>query len=102
MVASNDGGFLLGGTSTSDKSGDKSENNKGIPDEYNGRASDYWAVKIDANGKKLWDKTLGGSSTDKLAALVATTDGGYLLGGLLHRLLVVIKANPTADLKIIG
>ena len=23
-------------------------------------SSDYWAVKIDANGNKVWDKTLGG------------------------------------------
>ena len=47
-----DGGFLLGGTSTSTINGDKSEANQGDVD--------YWLVKLDNLGKKLWDKTLGG------------------------------------------
>ncbi len=77
MIATADGGYLLGGYSRSDKSGDKSENGKGYPD-YN---LDYWIVKIASDGSKQWDKTFGGGAWDELNTMIATTDGGYLLGG---------------------
>jgi len=48
---------LLAGGSRSSISGEKSEPNKG---NY-----DYWIIKIDANGNKLWDKTFGGTGSDK-------------------------------------
>ncbi|PSR53954.1 hypothetical protein AHMF7605_10705 [Adhaeribacter arboris] len=73
MLATTDGNYLLGGTSGSGKSGDKSLASKGL--------NDYWLVKIDANGNKIWDKTFGGSQNDWLATLTATPDGGYVLGG---------------------
>src|SRR5690606_9304903 len=68
-----DGGYLLGGYSYSSASGDKSENSKG--------GSDYWVVKIDGSGNKVWDKTFGGSGEDILYSTTPTPDGGYLLGG---------------------
>ena len=68
-----DGGFILGGYSLSDVSGDKSENSKGL--------ADYWVVKLDASGNKLWDKTIGGDGDDYLNALQQTADNGYILGG---------------------
>ena len=55
-----DGGFLLAGYSQSDVSGEKSANSKG--------GYDYWMIKIDSNGNKLWDKTLGGM-TKRLPSL---------------------------------
>ncbi|WP_185273972.1 T9SS type A sorting domain-containing protein [Adhaeribacter swui] len=71
-----DGGYILGGYSSSTISGDKSEANKGDQNTY-----DYWVIKLNASGNKVWDKTLGGNHSDYLNALVATPDGGYLLGG---------------------
>jgi hypothetical protein len=68
-----DGGFILGGYSGADKSGDKTEASRG--------SYDYWVVKLDAGGKKEWDKTYGSSSTDMLTSLQQTSDGGYILGG---------------------
>lgn len=73
IVATPDGGYLLGGVSNSIVSGDKTENTRGL--------TDYWIVKIDANGTKVWDKTFGGVSRDGLTHLIATPDGGFLLGG---------------------
>jgi len=72
-LATPDGGFLLGGFSLSNQSGDKTQISKGD--------SDYWVVKITANGDKQWDKTFGGSSYESLNSIAATADGGYLLGG---------------------
>ncbi|RDC58788.1 T9SS type A sorting domain-containing protein [Adhaeribacter pallidiroseus] len=73
LVATPDGGYLLGGTSASGKSGDKSQATRG--------KEDYWVVKIDSTGNKLWDKTFGSDVADNFTSLIATPDGGYLLGG---------------------
>ena len=68
-----DGGYILGGESNSGISGDKTEDSRG--------GSDYWVVKIDANGVKQWDKRFGGTTFDQLNSLQQTADGGYILGG---------------------
>ncbi len=73
VIKTKDGGYLAGGYSASGISGDKSEASKG--------GYDYWIVKIDKNGVKLWDKTYGGTGHDYLNRIIATHDGGYLLGG---------------------
>ncbi len=76
-----DGGYILGGASDSGISGDKSEANKGQKDEHGQPTPDYWIVKLDAKGKKLWDKTIGGSAIDELNSIQQTSDGGFILGG---------------------
>jgi hypothetical protein len=68
-----DGGYVLGGSSTSDVSGDKTQANRG--------GVDYWLVKLDAAGTKQWDQTYGGDAHETCYALQQTTDGGYVLGG---------------------
>jgi hypothetical protein len=69
-----DGGYVVAGSSQSNVGGDKSEGPKGID-------FDYWVVKVDANGSKLWDNTIGGTGNDMLAALEPLADGGFILGG---------------------
>ncbi|QNF32132.1 T9SS type A sorting domain-containing protein [Adhaeribacter swui] len=86
MIATPDGGYLLGGTSDSKKGNDKSQDHMGTASPEICYAeeqpiADYWVVKIDTNGKKLWDKTIGTNKRDQLVAMVPTQDGGYLLGG---------------------
>lgn len=78
-IQSSDGGFVLGGMSGSDISGAKSSPLFGA----GGRISysDYWVIKIDANGDKLWDRSFGGGGIEELKHLQQTSDGGYLLGG---------------------
>ena len=73
LQQTSDGGYILGGWSVSDVSGNKTSANFG--------GEDYWLVKLDANGIKQWDKSFGGSSNDVLSSLQQTTDGGYILGG---------------------
>ncbi|QIP16492.1 PKD domain-containing protein [Spirosoma aureum] len=88
MLATSDGGFLLGGSSSSGQTGNKSD-----PNQFG--AEDYWVVKIDGSGNKLWDKTFGSRSSDKLSAMVATSDGGFLLGGTTGQFQDGNKAAPT-------
>ncbi len=66
-------GYILAGYSNSPKSEDKAEDNIG--------EGDYWLVKLDKNGKTLWEKTIGGKGNDELTDMIVTKDGGYLLAG---------------------
>ena len=69
----NDGGYILGGYSSSGISGEKTENSRG--------GDDYWIIKLDSNRNIVWQKTFGGSSVDRLTSIIATDDGGYLIAG---------------------
>ncbi len=69
----NDGGFILAGTSSSDKGIDKTENSHG--------GEDFWIIKLNAQGKEEWQKTIGGSGQEKLNKISQTFDGGYIIGG---------------------
>ncbi len=70
-----DGGYILGGYSTSNISGMKTENSNG------GSNGDYWLVKIDAIGTVQWQNDIGGSSLEYMTSVKQTQDGGYVLGG---------------------
>ncbi len=73
IILTKDGGYLLAGTSSSSISGSKSGNSKG--------GSDFWIIKLDNNGNKLWDNTIGGNQAESLHEIKPTSDGGYILGG---------------------
>lgn len=67
------GNYLIGGTSNSPISGDKTEDNLGL--------NDYWLLQLDTTGNVVWQKSLGGDLDDNLFALTATNDGGFIVGG---------------------
>ncbi len=67
------GGYFVGGFSNSAKGGTKESDNLGD--------HDFWLIKIDANGRKLWDRSYGGGQDDLMNGMVLTSDGGALLGG---------------------
>ncbi len=73
IIATLDGGCLVGGYSASDISGNKTENSKG--------GDDYWIVKIDMFGEIQWQKSIGGDQTDRLTGMCLGSDGGYVLVG---------------------
>lgn len=72
-----DGGYILGGYSASDVSGDKSEPSIGLFGYL-----DFWVVKLDSFGEIIWQNTIGGDYNDALSCLYQTFDGGYILGGV--------------------
>ncbi|MBK8682664.1 MAG: T9SS type A sorting domain-containing protein [Chitinophagales bacterium] len=71
-----DGGYIIGGKSSSDISGDKTEPNQGDWNTY-----DYWVVKLDSIGNIEWQNTIGGNAYDNVGITSQTTDGGYIVGG---------------------
>lgn len=86
-IKTGDGGYILGGTSTGGVNGDKSEPSMG--------GFDFWVIKIDASGNKVWDKTFGGSDQDQLYTIVKTMDGGYLLAGTSRSGVSAHKSEPS-------
>lgn len=74
VIQTMDGGYLIGGNSNSNVGGDKTNPTRG--------ENDYWLVKVDKEGAKEWDMTIGGEGDDQLrGGIVQTKDGGYLLAG---------------------
>jgi hypothetical protein len=44
-------------------------------------SSDSFLLKLDSNGDITWQKTYGGSNSDRLYSVRQTTDGGYIVAG---------------------
>ncbi|MES2573769.1 MAG: T9SS type A sorting domain-containing protein [Bacteroidota bacterium] len=89
-----DGGFILAGTSGSNIGFQKKENCKGN--------TDFWLIKLDANGEEQWQKTIGGSSQDDLLCVFQTRDGGYMLGGSSSSSPEIIKNDNSNEKKIVN
>ena len=68
-----DGGYIIGGSSSSATNGNK------LTGSYSGY--DYWVVKVDRDGNRQWEADFGGMSDDQLYDIEVSSDGGYLLGG---------------------
>jgi hypothetical protein len=66
-----DGGYIFAGESCS-LDGDVSENNG---------QSDFWIVKLDSSGEIIWQKSPGGSSSDRAVSVRQTNDEGYIIAG---------------------
>ncbi|WP_027384926.1 T9SS type A sorting domain-containing protein [Epilithonimonas caeni] len=75
-IATQEGGFVLFGTSFSNASGDKKENNLG--------GSDAWLIRLSENGEEIWQKTLGTKSNDEASAVVQSTDRGFFVAGNIN------------------
>jgi hypothetical protein len=72
VVHTQDGGFVVAGQTSSDD-GDVSGNH-GL--------TDFWVVKLNAQGEIEWQKTLGGSLYDEASQIKQTKDLGYIVIGL--------------------
>ena len=68
-----DYGFILAGSSASNKTGNKSDDNHGD--------LDYWVWKMNEKGDLDWQKSFGGSDFDFLQSIKNTSDGGFILAG---------------------
>lgn len=72
-VTTQDGGFLLAGTSYSGKGLDKKEDSKG--------GADIWLIRINEFGDELWQKTLGSTSDEEARSVIQSTDLGFFVAG---------------------
>ena len=65
VIQTSDGGFLAAGYTES----------------YGAGEEDFWLIKTDSRGNKIWDKTFGGSKLDYCNSVIQTADGGFLAAG---------------------
>lgn len=72
-VNTQEGGFLLAGTSYSSKGLDKKDDSKG--------GSDIWLIRINEFGDEIWQKTIGGTADEEARAVIQTTDFGFFVAG---------------------
>jgi hypothetical protein len=83
ILESNDGGFLLTGvldvSASNGEGNSKSANSKSSKVQHAG--GDYWVIKLNASGEKLWSRYFGGTFTDTPYDAVQTNDNGYLIVG---------------------
>lgn len=73
IIQTKDGGYLLGGTSSSSNSGDISATGHGD--------FDFCLIKLDSSGTVLWSKLFGGVNMEDFRSLKETSDGGFILCG---------------------
>lgn len=72
-AATQEGGFLLAGTSFSSQGIDKKENAKG--------GSDIWLIKVTDQGNEEWQKTIGSEMDEEAKSIVQSDDLGYFITG---------------------
>jgi hypothetical protein len=72
-VATQDGGFLVSGTTFSSEGLSKKDKSRG--------GSDIWLIRLNEFGDELWQKTLGSASDEEARSVIQTTDLGFFLAG---------------------
>lgn len=88
-----DGGCILGGTSHSSVSGNRTTPNRGT--------SDFWVVKVDSSGNKQWEHSFGATGGEVFNSIIPTSDGGYALGGRLDAYLGGTASFGSADFYLV-
>jgi len=81
-----DGGYLVGCTTLSDSGYSISEHAYG--------SSDYWILKIDSLGNKIWDKRFGGSGNNVFTSFTVLPDSSIVLMGHADSGLSAVKTDP--------
>ncbi len=69
-----DGGYLILGSTNSPQGLDVSDPSYG--------SDDYWLVRLDSLGNKLWDKRYGGNDSEGASRILRHPNGGFLLVGI--------------------
>lgn len=83
-----DGGYVAAGTTSSFADG----------------GTDFWVLKLKADGNAEWQKTYGGAGNDDGPAVQQTYDGGYVLAGTTYSVsagdgnIMVLKLGPYGNI----
>ncbi|GAI13792.1 unnamed protein product, partial [marine sediment metagenome] len=88
IIQTDDGSYAIAGFTVLEDTGDRN----------------VWVIKIDKEGNKIWDKTLGGTSEDWAYSIIQTKDRGYMVAGWTSSMgagktdVWIIKLNKRGDL----
>jgi len=65
IIQTDDEGYAVTGITVLEDTGDR----------------DIWVIKLDKDGNKVWDKTLGGASEDWANSIIQDKNGNYIVAG---------------------
>jgi hypothetical protein len=65
IIQTNDGGCAVTGFTVLEDTGDR----------------DFWVIKLDKDGYKVWDRTFGGTSEDWANSIIQSKNGNYMVAG---------------------
>ncbi len=78
IIQTNDGGYFISGiidvTASEGNGNDRAAKRKHA-------GGDYWGLKLDSNGNKIWRRFFGGSFTDTAFDAIETVDNGFIIIG---------------------
>lgn len=72
IIQTTDGGFLITGISDSPQSSLKTVSAN--------ESLDYWVIKLDANGKILWENSFGGKGLEEVISVTELNNNYYIIG----------------------
>ena len=75
IILTDDGGFVVAG-----------ETDSYGPADPDGNICNFWIIKLDALGNKVWDRVYGGPQPDGAMQVIQTDDSGYAVCGYTHNL----------------
>ena len=70
----------------------------GETDKNFGYRTNAWIIKTDANGNKLWDKSIGESGYELAYDIIQAKDGGYVIAGTKNYKVWVVKLDKNGNL----
>lgn len=76
IIQTKDNGYAIGGSSSSNYEGSKTQPNR--------NGIDFWVVKLDEYGDMDWQETYDFGQIDVLTSLVESKDGSLLIGGYIQ------------------
>ena len=91
VVQMSDGGFVVGGTTTS----------------FGAGSQDFWVLKLTADGAIEWQRSYGGDGNEMLVAMRRAPDGGVIVAGYTDTAAFsagmsdfwIVKLNPSGDIE---
>ncbi len=72
IIETSDGNFIAVGETWS-TDGD-------VVGNHNSSSADAWVIKVNGTGNLIWQKSLGGSNSDRAQSVVESLDGNYIIG----------------------
>ena len=85
----NDGGYIVVGET----------------DSFGAGESDIWILKLSPDGDIEWQRTYGGSSSDRASSFLPTNDGGYIIAGYTESFgaglndIWILKLSPDGEVE---
>lgn len=74
VFETSEGDLLVAATTASPISGNQTSGNHG--------GSDYWILKLDANGNEIWQKSFGGSGSEQSVGITQISPTRYICSGI--------------------